>query len=71
MIDKVGGVILKDKQILVQRKKNKREECIIPGGKRKGKETDFETLKRELQEELTVDLVSAEFFGGYDDIACF
>ena len=71
MIDKVGGVILKDKQILVQRKKNNREECIIPGGKRKGNETDFETLKRELQEELTVDLVSAEFVGGYDDIACF
>ena len=70
MIDKVGGVILKDKQILVQRKKNNREECIIPGGKRKGKETDFETLKRELQEELTVDLVSAEFLGGYDDRAC-
>jgi len=37
MIDKVGGVILKDKQILVQRQKNNREECIIPGGKRKGK----------------------------------
>lgn len=33
MIDKVGGVILKNKQILVQRKKNNREECIIPGGK--------------------------------------
>ena len=71
MIDKVGGVILKDKQILVQRKKNNREECIIPGGKRKGKETDFETLKRELQEELTVDLIKVEFLGGYDDIACF
>lgn len=33
MIDKVGGGILKDKKILVQRKKNNREECIIPGGK--------------------------------------
>ena len=31
MIDKVGGVILKDKQILVQRKKNNREECIKVG----------------------------------------
>ena len=71
MIDKVGGVILKDKQILVQRKKNNREECIIPGGKRKEKETDFETLKRELHEELTVDLIKVEFLGGYDDIACF
>ena len=71
MIDKVGGVILKDKQILVQRKKNNRAECIIPGGKRKEKETDFETLKRELHEELTVDLIKVEFLGGYDDIACF
>ena len=71
MIDKVGGVILKDKKILVQRKKNDREECIIPGGKRKENETDFETLKRELQEELTVNLIGAEFLGGYDDIACF
>ena len=71
MIDKVGGVILKDKKILVQRKKNNREECIIPGGKREGNETDFETLKRELDEELDVELLNAEFLGGYDDIACF
>lgn len=71
MIDKVGGVILKDKKILVQRKKNDREECIIPGGKRKENENDFETLKRELQEELTVNLIGAEFLGEYDDIACF
>lgn len=71
MIDKVGGVILKDKKILVQRKKNNMEECIIPGGKREGNETDFETLKRELDEELNVELVNAEFLGGYDDIACF
>ncbi len=71
MIDKVGGVILKDKKILVQRKKNNRTECIIPGGKREGNETDFETLKRELMEELSVNLISAEFLGGYDDIACF
>lgn len=71
MIDKVGGVILKDKKILVQRKKNNRTECIIPGGKREGNETDFETLKRELMEELSVNLISAEFLGGYDDIDCF
>lgn len=71
MIDKVGGIILKDKKILVQRKKNNRVECIIPGGKRKGCETDFETLKRELMEELTIELIRADFIGGYDDIACF
>lgn len=71
MIDKVGGIILKDKKILVQRKNNNREECIIPGGKREGKETDFETLKRELQEELSVDLIKAEYIGTYQDIAVF
>lgn len=71
MIDKVGGIILNDKKILVQRKKNNRVECIIPGGKRENNETDFETLKRELYEELNVELISAEFLGGYDDIAVF
>ena len=71
MIDKVGGIILKDKKILVQRKKNNREECIIPGGKREGNETDLETLKRELMEELSVELINATFIGGYDDMAVF
>ena len=71
MIDKVGGIILKDKKILVQRKKNNREECIIPGGKREGNETDLETLKRELMEELSVELINATFIGGFNDIAVF
>ena len=71
MIDKVGGIILQDKKILVQRKNNNREECIIPGGKRENNETDFETLKRELKEELDVELLEAEFIGGYEDIAVF
>ena len=59
MIDKVGGIILKDKKILVERKNNNKEECIIPGGKRENNETDLETLKRELKEELSVDLIYA------------
>ena len=71
MIDKVGGIILHNQHILVQCKNNNREECIIPGGKRENDESDFETLKRELWEELGVNLVSAEFIGGYEDIACF
>ena len=71
MIDKVGGIILKDKKILVQRKNNNREECIIPGGKREGNETDFETLKRELEEELSLELTDIEYIGTYQDIAVF
>ena len=34
-------------------------------------ENFLETLKRELDEELDVELLNAEFLGGYDDIACF
>lgn len=73
MIDKVGGVILKDKKILVVRKRTKEDfkEFIIPGGKREHEETDIQTLTRELKEELKVDLVSSEFMGEYTDIAVF
>lgn len=72
-IDKIGGIILKGKELLVVKKrtKNNREEYIIPGGKREGTETDFETLKRELQEEIQVELLSTKPFGGFDDIAIF
>ena len=72
-IDKIGGIILKDKRILVVKKKTEdnRQEYIIPGGKREGNETDFETLKRELKEEIQVELISTQPFGGFDDIAIF
>lgn len=73
MIDKVGGIIVKDGRVLAVRKitEDDRTECIIPGGKREGSETDLETLERELMEELGVRVKSAEPFGGYDDIAVF
>lgn len=72
-IDKIGGIILRDKEILVVKKRTKdnREEYIIPGGKREKGETDYQTLARELKEEVSVDLVSATSFGGFDDIAIF
>jgi 8-oxo-dGTP pyrophosphatase MutT (NUDIX family) len=72
-IDKIGGIILRGRKLLVVKKRTKdnREEYIIPGGKREENETDFETLKRELQEEIQVELLSAEHFGGFDDIAIF
>lgn len=73
IIDKIGGIILKDKKLLVVQKKTKdnRPEYIIPGGKREGNETDIETLSRELKEEIQVDLVGTKPFGGFDDIAVF
>ena len=73
IIDKIGGIILCNRKILVVRKRTKdnREEFIIPGGKREGRETDFETLSRELAEEIQVRLISTQPFGGFDDIAVF
>lgn len=72
-IDKVGGIILKDKKLLVvqKRTKNNRQEFIIPGGKREPGENDFATLARELKEEISVNLIKADAMGSFDDIAIF
>lgn len=73
MIDKVGGIVIKDKKVLVVRKKTKENfpEFIIPGGKREFGETDLETLQREMQEEVNLNIVKAEYLGEYRDIAIF
>lgn len=72
-IDKVGAIILSNKNILVVRKRtlDNREEFIIPGGKREGNETDEETLIRELKEEINVETLSLKYFDTYNDIAVF
>lgn len=73
MIDKVGGIVIKDKKVLVVRKKTKENflEFIIPGGKRESGETDLETLQREMQEEVNLKIIKTEYLGEYRDIAIF
>ena len=73
MIDKVGGIIIKNKKVLVVRKKTKENfpEFIIPGGKREIGETDVETLQPEIQEEVNLKVVKAEYVDEYEDIAIF
>ena len=73
MIDKVGGIIIKNKKVHVVRKKTKENfpEFIIPGGKRETGETDVETLQREIQEEVNLKVVKAEYVDEYEDIAIF
>lgn len=73
MIDKVGGIIIKNGKLLVVRKKTKENfpEFIIPGGKREIGETDVETLRREILEEVNLKVVKAEYVGEYKDIAIF
>ena len=63
MIDKVGGIVIKDKKVLVVRKKTKENflEFIIPGGKRESGETDLDTLQREMQEEVNLKIIKIDY----------
>jgi 8-oxo-dGTP diphosphatase len=65
-IYKIGAIILNSKRILIGKKGSK---FIIPGGKIEEGENHEECLKRELKEELGVDLISQEFFGTFEDDA--
>ena len=67
VIDKVAFLYLKDGKILSTRSKGK-DKYYIPGGKREARETDIETLVREVKEELSVDIIesSAKFYGVFE-----
>ena len=69
MIDKVGGIVIKDKKVLVVRKKTK--ENFLEFIKRESGETDLETLQREMQEEVNLKIIKTEYLGEYRDIAIF
>ena len=56
VIDTVAWVHLVDGRILCARPRGK-DVFYIPGGKREGAESDLETLRREISEELTVALL--------------
>lgn len=74
MIDHIAGLIFNNsKQLLVLRKKtlDNRKECILPGGKRENDETDEETLRRELLEELGVEIKNMKHYKIYYDKAVF
>lgn len=67
IIDKIAWLHLTDGKILSTLSKGK-STFYIPGGKREGKETDRETLVREIKEELDVDIDfdTVAFFGVYE-----
>jgi 8-oxo-dGTP diphosphatase len=56
MIDTVAWVHLENGRILCARPRGK-DVFYIPGGKREGAESDLQTLRREISEELTVALL--------------
>ena len=61
MIDKIGAVILKDKKMLVARGK-KYDIFFVPGGKRESGETDEQTLRREIEEELGCQIKGIKYY---------
>lgn len=66
IMNKVGAIIIKDRKILVCKKKDL---FIFPGGKKEKNEDDFSCLKRELKEELGVDVIGHKYFGSFEDEA--
>ena len=65
-IDKVAWIYLKDGKILSTLSRGK-SKYYIPGGKREVGESDADTLIREIQEELSVEIQpdSIQFWGEY------
>lgn len=55
-IDKIALLYVKDKKVLSTRSRGK-DAFYFPGGKREGSESDLETLRREIREELSVDVI--------------
>jgi 8-oxo-dGTP diphosphatase len=66
---RIAAMIIRDGKLLMLQGKDKagivRPELWTPGGKIELGETDEDCLRRELQEEIGVQFVSARFFGEY------
>jgi len=67
IIDKVALIHIANKKVLSTRSKSKNK-LYFPGGKRENNESDLECLKREITEELNVDIVEStvKFFGFFE-----
>lgn len=59
--NKIAGIIIKNKKLLMCRKYDE-PHFIMPGGRSKEGETEEATLRRELKEELNVELKSMKEF---------
>lgn len=60
IIDKVAWVHVENGRVLSTRSRGK-DTCYLPGGKREAGESDEDCLRREIKEELAVDLDPASF----------
>ena len=72
IIKKIGAIISVSKKLLVVRENIPgRHTFIIPGGRPEVGESNEDTLRRELREELQVAVKSFEYFGDYEEKAEF
>ena len=74
MINHIAALIFNEKgELLVLRKKtvDNRKECILPGGKKEENESDEQTLRRELIEELGTEIIELSYYKEYLDKAIF
>jgi 8-oxo-dGTP diphosphatase len=70
VIDNVALLYVHDRKVLVARSRGK-DRWYLPGGKREPGETDEQTLRREIREELGVDVLPGSVYhvGTYEGIA--
>lgn len=66
VVHKIAAIILKDKKFLTVKEQGLNI-LLTPGGKLEGDETAVETLRRELKEELNLNLISMKPFGTFKD----
>lgn len=72
LIEKVGAAIVRNKRVLVVQKAGQPSpEFFTAGGKIEKGETHYETLVRELKEELNVGVERIEYLGSFRDVAVF
>jgi 8-oxo-dGTP pyrophosphatase MutT (NUDIX family) len=66
MIDKLAYIHIANRKILSTRSKGKTK-YYIPGGKREAGESDWQALSREIQEELSVELIkeTCQYYGSF------
>jgi 8-oxo-dGTP pyrophosphatase MutT (NUDIX family) len=60
LIDVVAWICIRDRQVLCARTRGN-DVFYLPGGKREQGESDWEALRREVQEELNVNLLAETF----------
>ena len=66
---RISGVVMRDNKMLMLKGKGK--EFWTPGGKIEKGESDEECLKRELKEEIGVDLIDLKFFREYSHLSYY